>query len=298
MASEHDDTHLRRYLLGELTDEQCVALEEEYFGRPDVLQRVWATENDLIDDYVSGRLAPVERERFERYRLATPGQRARVAVARELRVAVSARRAPAVVPHESNAWWVSARQTLRGWPRVWQAALAAAVLLLAVGAVLLVGVRPRPSTTTADAPSSAPAERPSDRPAADQAKAPGESGNPEAKRASVTVAFSLSPLTVRGADEGPSLIVAPGTDVVVLRLEDDGVGPALGSGRAVVRTVSAGSEIWRGPAAPGGSERPPALARIEIPAVKLPPDDYTVQLFGTDSSGQEAERHRYFLRVR
>ena len=83
----------------------------------------------------------------------------------------------------------------------------------------------------------------------------------------------------------------------MLRLEGEGDGPALGRGRAVVRTVS-GNEVWRGPAASERGARLAALARVEIPADRLTPDDYIVELFGTDPNGREAERYRYFLRVR
>jgi hypothetical protein len=83
---------------------------------------------------------------------------------------------------------------------------------------------------------------------------------------------------------------------VVLHLEGDAAAPAAVGGRAVVRTVS-GKEIWRGPAAAASNAQTATIARVEIPAATLTPDDYTIALFETDRNGRAAERYRYFLRV-
>ena len=80
MRREHDSTQLRRYVLGALTEDERAAIEHEYFERADVLDRVCGAEDDLIDDYLSNRLAAEEHERFERHYLATPRHRTRVAV--------------------------------------------------------------------------------------------------------------------------------------------------------------------------------------------------------------------------
>jgi hypothetical protein len=37
---------------------------------------------------------------------------------------------------------------------------------------------------------------------------------------------------------------------------------------------------------------------VEVPADRLPPDDYIVELFGRDAAGQDAEKYRYVFRVR
>jgi hypothetical protein len=111
------------------------------------------------------------------------------------------------------------------------------------------------------------------------------------------VALSISPILVRSADEPARLTIRPGTDVVRLLLQ---AGPADGGlfrGRAIVRTV-AGREVWRGPAAEASGPSPRELARVDIPAASLAPDDYIVQLFGSAGEGVEVERHRYFFSVR
>jgi hypothetical protein len=72
-----------------LTEDERAGIEHEYFERADVLDRVCAAEDDLIDDYLSNRLASGEHGRFERYYLATPCHRTRVAVVRALRTTSS-----------------------------------------------------------------------------------------------------------------------------------------------------------------------------------------------------------------
>src|SRR5690242_7522625 len=75
---------MRRYLLGALTEAEQIALEQQFFADGELLDRVWATENELVDGYVRGRLPQTEREQFERHYLASPQHRERVAFAQTL----------------------------------------------------------------------------------------------------------------------------------------------------------------------------------------------------------------------
>src|SRR5262249_59525799 len=67
MKSEHvDETLLVKYLLGDLSPEEEVRVEDRAFAEPDYLVVMEATEADLIDAYVRGDLSPAERRGFER----------------------------------------------------------------------------------------------------------------------------------------------------------------------------------------------------------------------------------------
>jgi hypothetical protein len=93
-----DDTaRLRAYLLGAATEEESVTIEEAYFEQPDDIHRLRSVEDDLIEDYLAGRLSGEDRGQFERHYLASPGHRARVAVIAKLRGAAAA----------TPAWWSS-----------------------------------------------------------------------------------------------------------------------------------------------------------------------------------------------
>ena len=73
---------IRRYLLGELPEAERAALEEKYFTDQVVFEQVVQTENELVDGYVRGRLAPRERAQFERHYLAHPERRERMLFAK------------------------------------------------------------------------------------------------------------------------------------------------------------------------------------------------------------------------
>ena len=243
----------------------------------DALDRVSAAEDDLIDEYLSSELPAHEREQFERRYLWTPIHRNRVAVARAIRAATSAR---AIERRDPGRWWLAA------------AAIAATVLIVAGGAWMLGGrsasrsgpVENAASPVAAPAP---PAESPDTTAARESAPAP-----------PVVVAVSISPILVRGAGKAATLVIKPGTDVVRLRLQQGERGePSVDRGRAIVRTV-AGAEVWRGPAASSDGSPRTELARVELPAALFRPDDYIIELLETDARGAAVERYRYFLTVR
>jgi hypothetical protein len=298
MATNYDDTQLRRYLLGELADKLAETLEWDYFAREDLFDRMRAAESDLVDDYVAGRLSRPERDRFERHYLATPVHRQRLVVASELRAASQAA-APVPEPNESYAWWTAVIDSLRGSRQPLTAALAVALLLLVGAGLWMLRFRPAPTDIVVTSPEATTPSREASPPSGTVGSQRPESQvtpEPSPRIGPVTIALALSPLSVRGADEGPILIIPTHTQLVVLQLEGDADGPPVVGGRAVVRTVS-GRTIWRGPATTV-RDAPALFSRVEIPAETLASDDYIVTLSETDRDGRDAERYRYFLRVR
>jgi hypothetical protein len=78
------DDEIVRYLLGGMSEAEQVALEEAFVSDPQIFTLVAEVENDLIDDYVRGRLELRQRELFELNFLSSPEQRQRVEIARAL----------------------------------------------------------------------------------------------------------------------------------------------------------------------------------------------------------------------
>lgn len=277
MIANDRRSNLRGYLLGLSTDEKRTAIEVEYFESPETLGRMCDEEDDLIDDYLSGRLDATERDAFDSHYLAAPQHRTRVAVARRLRSAATAE--PLVQSPQTEA-------NRRPWFALWSwpgwAVSAGVVVLVAAGAVWM--------TRSGSVPPSVDIST-SSRPDTNQART---AGPPTPPVQPIVITLSISPTTVRGSGEPAMLSIPPSAEMVVLRLQgevDDA--PVIG-GRAVVRTV-AGDEVWRGPAAPG--DQAGTLARIEI-RLRLQPEDYIVELLARNPNGREVERHRYFFRVR
>src|SRR6185436_15611554 len=122
MRPDFNDAGIRRYLLGLLPESEAGALEDDYFARPELLGRVRAVEDDLLDDHAAGRLSPDEKGPFENRYLASPPLRGRVLAARALQLASvqAARR-------------VQSSSVATRWPQ-WRGplAMAAAILLVIV----------------------------------------------------------------------------------------------------------------------------------------------------------------------
>jgi hypothetical protein len=117
-----DQEMIERYLLGELSPDEQAELETRYFGDAELLDRIDAAEDDLIDDYVRRELSPAQRLRFESHFL-NEQRRERVRMAEALQQ-VTARR---VVPFVSrrSTWALPLAASLFG------AALLAIIWLMA-----------------------------------------------------------------------------------------------------------------------------------------------------------------------
>jgi cell division protein FtsB len=71
-----DEDFIRRYLLGELTEDAQRRIEERLFAEDEFYEYYLTAEDrvedELIDQYVGGEMSPQERERFDRIFLSTP----------------------------------------------------------------------------------------------------------------------------------------------------------------------------------------------------------------------------------
>lgn len=56
---------LRRFLLGELSEDAHAKLQDTFFSDPSLHERVLAAEDELFDAYARGELSETERVRFE-----------------------------------------------------------------------------------------------------------------------------------------------------------------------------------------------------------------------------------------
>src|SRR5689334_12421581 len=80
-----DRNTLRRYLLGELTQEaELAAVEERLLSEDDYFEEFELVKDDVVDQYVNQQLTPEDRRRFERYFLTTAERRGEVRQAQAL----------------------------------------------------------------------------------------------------------------------------------------------------------------------------------------------------------------------
>ncbi|HEV2762306.1 MAG TPA: hypothetical protein VGV38_04860, partial [Pyrinomonadaceae bacterium] len=110
--------------------------EEECFAAEDWPEQVSLAEDDLIDDYLRGRLEPERRRRFEQNYLTTAArvERVRLAAALLRQVDEEASKANARATQAQPTWAERLRAFLsgQGWPVSAAAALALALVLLCV----------------------------------------------------------------------------------------------------------------------------------------------------------------------
>ncbi len=107
------ESSVRRYLLGELRDEEAAAIEDRLFGEPSFAGQLEDEERDLLDDYAAGRLDRGRKAAVEERLAGSSAQRDRLRFA----IALDTR-----------------RRRIAGRRRLWLAAAAVFVCAAALGA--------------------------------------------------------------------------------------------------------------------------------------------------------------------
>ena len=104
----NEEKLLRRYLLGELNEQEQLAVEERVFADEDSYQQLVILEDELRYDYAQGVLAPMQCERFEQRFLQEPGAKKRVKLAEAVlnQAFKRAEQEPATEPVlAKQGWW-------------------------------------------------------------------------------------------------------------------------------------------------------------------------------------------------
>ena len=109
MPSERvDEILLTNYLLGKLSEEEAVQVEDRAFADAAYRGELEAAEADLIDAYVRGDLTQSDRREFERRFLTSPGRRGKVEFAVALGRAMAEMKSPS---------WISGLTRFVCWVR-------------------------------------------------------------------------------------------------------------------------------------------------------------------------------------
>ncbi|HEU4387823.1 MAG TPA: hypothetical protein VFV34_08505 [Blastocatellia bacterium] len=124
------------YLLATMPEEDRLALAERYLVDDELFDQLIIVENDLLDQYVRGRLSPQERIGFERYLHRLPDSQHKIGVATALMKVVSEEQQAARSHPDSR---VDSRLQSTHRPQLaWLYLPAAAILMVAIiGVVLL-----------------------------------------------------------------------------------------------------------------------------------------------------------------
>jgi hypothetical protein len=124
---------MRRYLLGDVSEQERTELEERYASDPHVFEELIDAENELVDLYLRGRLADHERARFESHYLNTREGREAAAFGRSLAGYISADDQKPLLENYRRSRTTTTRKLFFARPAFGMAA-AAAIILIVVGA--------------------------------------------------------------------------------------------------------------------------------------------------------------------
>jgi hypothetical protein len=282
---------ITRYLLRDLSEEEQVRLEEEYFGEEDFFEQMLIAEDELIDDYVRGELSAREQELFEKHFMRSEKARARLEFARLLNnesrvVAAAAETARARVPESVN-WWRSSLAFLRAQNPIMQFSEVALLLSLVALALFSIsrwrGGEHRPTT----------ARQETNQQQRQQPEGSGQQANNvpsnQNSKGPQPATLLLVPGSVRGADGAHTLSIPRDAEqaLVQIILEQD----SYRLYRAEVQKIGRQDvALWKDGAlesqATDSGER---AVELKIPARLLTAGDYKVRLSGVAAEGQKIE---------
>src|SRR5690348_12422503 len=143
MQTPDQEKLIRRFLLGELASREREPVEERLLTDEAFLNQVEAAEDDLVDDYVHGKLSSAQKEEFEKYFLSARERQEHVHFSRALQSVLS--EDDQISKLNTATPFVAARPSF--WSGVFSrpvlaAALTVSVLLLAVALVWFGVMRP------------------------------------------------------------------------------------------------------------------------------------------------------------
>ncbi len=319
------DKKLTSYLLGEMSEAEQIRLEEEFFADDEKFQQLCATQDDLLDAYVTRRLPPEESEGFERQSLISPWMRDRARLA-----GVIAEYAGSTLPTRAltqpaatmPSWWQSFKELV--WPgtSIWRiAAMSAMALLVLAGGWLLLGslrartelarIRERQANeqriaqqqqeqaqVASERDRSAQLARDLERERVERERMESEvaksSRQPSPGNLQTVLSFVLTPQALRGSGEMPKLVIQPGVTSVDLRLNLSEL-TQYREYHAELQTAEGGIlSRWRPQPSRKGDG---GTFTIRVPVALLGSDDYLLILRGRASTGDYQMVANYSFRV-
>ena len=281
-----------KYLLGNLTEEEQVQVEDRAFADGEYLSALEATEADLIDAYVRGELSPSHRRSFELRFLTSRERRRKVEFARALATITSEAKAQ----ESPAAGRPFSMGVFRGWNPVLHFATAMAVLLCITGGGWLVSenaaIRSRVAALEAErrdfeAREQGLRQRLDEEQTRAAALATQNRPASEPPRAPQIASLVLAPGLSRAQTGVERLVLSPSVQIarIEIQLESRDDFPRF---RAELRTRSGEEVLSRSNLVRGKSGGGLAVS-LDLPASALAPGEYELALkgLGADHSSQD-----------
>lgn len=321
-ADLNNEKLIARYLLGDLPEEQQVAIEDRAFADKDYLALVTAVENDLIDEYVRQELTPSERQQFERQFLASAERRKRVEFAKALARVPAVPERTVVSERAKWSWRDSLYAFISGLNPAARFAVAAVMLLLLVGGAWLLTetLRLRSQLTQLQAQNQArqnelqqqvEAERrrseelnarltqeQQQREQSDeslrQLSETGDATNPPPRP--IVASLLLLPGLSRGGGDKASLVMPEAARLVRLQIGIDPDEPYKTF--AVELRTAAGRQVWTRENLSARTRGRARAVSLTLPAAALKSGDYELRLSGRKEGGESEDVGFYYFDVK
>ncbi len=256
-----DETSLfRRYLLGELGESEQEAFERELMTSDEHFQELLIVEDEIVDDYCSGRLSASEEQKYRERFLVTPERRGQHRFGAALREHLSPsaeQKTPVVLPSR-------VREPLH---RTWRLPLAAAAAAILVAGVWLLVSEQRSPVRLEETARRVEGSR---------------------------VAFFLTTERLRSQPEREQALTVPvGVAFVELQLDL----PAEARGEQDVALEDARSEVLAKGTLPAETLEGQSVVVATVPSELLVPGDYRVVLRDPSANGEGPVLGTYEFRV-
>lgn len=135
---------LRRWLLGLLPEQESRVLEERLIIDSELYEELFIVEEELIDDYIAGRVSAAERAAFQSYFMNSPERQEQFRIANALRVYIGDTKETEPPAEVTPAVYANVSQSRSRWPLASISLLAAALVIVAM---VWFAVRLQPAST-------------------------------------------------------------------------------------------------------------------------------------------------------
>jgi hypothetical protein len=309
-----------RYLLGDMSIEEQIAMETGYFNDPEKFNLLQVVEHDLIEGYINGKLSASGRVKFEQHFLNTPARRDQVRFFQTLTKVLPLeieQQAPEQTPvraaalesidlGQKSSWWESILSLFRGPRLALGMSFAAAMLILAVaGTWLIVGNRGQGDeqlATVNPAPSPDPGQVSNPdkqkQPAGQQTQEPDidrgrlqQSTTPKPTSKSVVASFFLTiPVRTRGEDINKSPVapqiwrIPPDANLVQMTFNHRG--DPYNDYKVMLRHLSSGQRAWSRSDVRASRLKSGTLLVLNVPAQRFDEGSYSLEIYRDNAEGE------------
>lgn len=280
------------YLLGKLALEDQIRLEEQFFADDECFDQLVAIEDDLMYDYLRGRLSPADRQRFERRYVVSADDRENADFAQAL-LSVSHDENGAHVDNETYVGSALRRTVLRLRPdatfALWSLAAAAVIVMAAGTWVITETVKLRNERQHFELARAAHDQ------ALERERSVRSASPAQPTKLPTIVALTLQAGLVRGADDVARVSIPAGADVLHIEL---GLKPnrEYGQYRAVLQNAD-GRDIWTQDRLVTRRTPTGRAVDLSVSANLVTPGDYLLMLKGLTARGDLEEAGDYSFRV-